>query len=227
MANDSVTLSYFAKALNALGQEIEMIKRMDKATYEFMKQVASSQKKPKEPSNWSYTMYEPLEKINEDINIYPDKITGEPKRTEVTSTYRAVRIIGEEDLVSVFTNMPLIQCSIGILGGNLEATVSHDYKPLSSDDNIINTVATVNYRLSSDGDKESTEIPYIERIDDLEKKFGEMNEYLGNLGREVNGIKVIVASNMAKERVEQYYKDNENKSEERGTNREAHVSYGS
>jgi len=188
MDNSSAALSYIIKKLDTLDNRLVYVERVNKAIYKGS--VAKSQKPKENNSSFEYTVYGPLLKMSENRNIWPDLVSGEPRWTEITSIYKASRIVGEEDLVSLTTDIPFVQYFMGSLGGNSIADVYDFYKPLRDDENLINSFTKVNYGIDLSEDGNSAEVSYNVKseLDELKKKLEKTNNTIGKVVYEMKLI---------------------------------------
>lgn len=105
----------------------------------------------------------------ENVNYWIDEITGEPKKTEVTSIYKACRFLGEEDLLfSVLTDMPGVSLAEGLVAGYMNSKL--DYGLLTDGDGkLLSSLANVKYHWKED-----------KKDDDENKELGKIRELLEN-----------------------------------------------
>ena len=97
----NATVSYLVKFLNVLNEKLEWQGRALRGIYSsFEAQSKAGQKKKNEEAEGYYGSIYPLV---QNVNLYNEKIHGQPARSDVTSVGIAMRLAGIEILVPVLT----------------------------------------------------------------------------------------------------------------------------
>lgn len=167
----------FAHSINQLNQRLVRVERLQGAILDALRAPAKkAEKKKKEEEEYHFG---PAYSLVQNVNIYPEKIHGEPKRTEITSIGVAMRFVGNEDLISVATDTGL-SYAIGYAAGWADSKIV--YHDLSQNSDIINALVELRYGPAVDltnlviNDKE-----YLRSIrNEVENYACELNAYQPN-----------------------------------------------
>lgn len=160
--NDSVNLSY---VLNVMNERLNRQEGMLGGIYEYFnaqKKAAKGGLTADEGASYGHLYH-----LVENVNIWNEKIHGEPKKTDVTSTLIACRLVGNEDMFSVITDGGA-SYFMGLLAGNGAAEI--DYKELSKEDDLIGSLVELYYGPAAD--LTGQVLNDIDRINENENRVG-------------------------------------------------------
>ncbi len=154
--NDFALAIYLEKRFSEIGDALGTVINYVTESEKKRETKEALEKKAQEEMN-----YGAYSSIVENVNIYKEKIHGEPRKTPITSIHTACRLVGEEDLISVLTEG--LNYFIGRHAGKSMAEITDRYKPLS-ETKIPELVAGMSY-----GPRVDLEDKIIDDIENAEK----------------------------------------------------------
>ncbi|UCG95274.1 MAG: hypothetical protein JSV92_04490 [archaeon] len=143
--NSSYELSY---VLNVLNDRINRQGEVISGIYDILETQEKAKRKEREDlKKFVEGEYGHLYHLIENVNIWNERVHGEPKRTDVTSIPIACRLVGNEDIFSVITDAGAA-FPMGLYAGYSDAGLK-DYKPLS-ETNLYIPIAQLHYGPAAD-----------------------------------------------------------------------------